>query len=126
MFIIAGLMLAACEGSGSASPGGPRLVAKSVGALGAGATPQAVGRDCSVHRRFDCESNVCIHIKPSPNTGYFCSLMCAATDDCPVDWTCQPMIPGNTTSLICVPPDWWAGQAAVMRATTGATDGGAP
>jgi hypothetical protein len=72
------------------------------------------GQDCSEWGATGCKSNLCIHVSPDPRSGYFCSVHCQQTADCPRDWRCV-RLSDTPEGQFCTPPASWQGQVATAR-----------
>lgn len=72
-----------------------------------------VGESCAQGGASECLSGLCLHVKPDPADGWFCSTSCTASR-CPEGWACNQLTPGASDS-VCVPPPSWAGQAARLN-----------
>ena len=71
-----------------------------------------LGEGCTAAGYAACLSQVCGHFAAAPESGYFCTRTCAASGDCPRDWTCSQVFPGAEN--ICVSPASWDGGVAIL------------
>jgi hypothetical protein len=83
-----------------------------------GATPaRAVGEPCEQGPE-QCQSGLCLHTRPQPQEGWFCSVPCqpdvtGTADACPyLGFKCVTIHP-NPGGRVCVPPGDWYGAVAV-------------
>jgi hypothetical protein len=60
---------------------------------------------------------VCLHYGPRgfPNSDYVCSRSCTTHFDCPAQFMCQQILPGEQDSYVCVPPINWTPAVASPR-----------
>lgn len=75
------------------------------------AVKRPLGEDCTVAGRAECADGVCMHVQPDVNKGYVCSKTCQVDDDCPENWGCRPVVPGESTAY-CLPPAGWTAKVA--------------
>lgn len=68
---------------------------------------KSVGEDCTTYGRAECLSGLCIHVKPRPDAGYFCSQPCLGPEECPEGWKCARLMPGDSDEGVCQPPPGW-------------------
>ena len=59
--------------------------------------------------------DICLHVKPQPNAGYFCSKKCRDLEECPEGWRCASLVPGGAEDGVCQPPSAWVSAAASPR-----------
>lgn len=71
-----------------------------------------VGEDCTAHGYTECVSGLCLHALPTRGQGYFCSQGCLGSSECPRDWRCVQVVPGNLRSGVCQPPAGWVAAPA--------------
>lgn len=84
--------------------------------LGAVGPPsKSVGEDCTTYGRAECLSGLCLHVKPRPDTGYFCSQACRGTEECPEGWRCARLMAGGSEEGVCQPPSSWNSAVASPR-----------
>jgi hypothetical protein len=76
---------------------------------------KSAGEDCTTHGRAECLSGLCLHVKPQPGTGYFCSQPCRGLEECPEGWRCARLMPGGSEHGVCQPPPGWASAVAQPR-----------
>ena len=74
---------------------------------------KSVGEDCTTYGRSECLSGLCLHVRPRPDAGYFCSQACRGTEECPEGWQCARLMPGGSEEGVCQPPSGW--NSAVAR-----------
>ncbi|WP_181790751.1 hypothetical protein [Myxococcus llanfairpwllgwyngyllgogerychwyrndrobwllllantysiliogogogochensis] len=73
-----------------------------------------VGESCDSGHGTACISDICLHTRPEPGVGYFCTQRCESDAQCPQDWRCGQVFPTKGGEL-CVPPEGWTGAAAEPR-----------
>lgn len=86
----------------------PVLTERSQEAVTASPGALALGLDCSHGGWRACASGVCLKAAHGRGTGYFCTRECRTELDCPVDWPCQSLEPGQHGFLCAVPASWRA------------------
>jgi hypothetical protein len=76
---------------------------------------KSVGEDCTTHGRAECLSGLCLHVRPQPGAGYFCSQKCRDLEECPDGWRCALLVPGGAEGGVCQPPSAWVSAVALPR-----------
>jgi hypothetical protein len=76
---------------------------------------RSVGEDCTTYGRAECLSGICLHVKPQPDSGYFCSKRCRGLEECPEGWRCARLVPGGAEDGVCQPPSAWVSAVASPR-----------
>jgi hypothetical protein len=111
------LVLSACEVPPAPEP--PDVPASSVRILtehrprASTAPPdKQVGEDCTAHGSTECLSGLCLHAVPTRGQGYFCSQTCLGSSECPPEWRCVQVVPGNPRASVCQPPAGWVSAPA--------------
>lgn len=109
------------------------------------AAPAAVGMDCNRTGRAGCETQLCLHTSSNPSEGRVCSAYCKTEQNCPTNWQCKTLFPGQPENGVCLPPKGFEPKALAVavphqpvpprrppqvnrRSSDGSeqTDGGAP
>jgi hypothetical protein len=112
--LLACVFLAACnpvEGDAKGPPGEQALTER-VQKVATKASKK-IGEDCTEAGTSECLSGFCIHASPNPSSGYFCTLRCSSSTDCPTGWSGASVYPG-TDNCFCLPPADW--KPAVVEA----------
>ena len=78
-----------------------------------GGATKLLGEDCTTYGGPGCASGICLHTRPDRSSGYFCSVRCQSTADCPDNWNCVQTYPGDSSNFCAPPADWVAGVAVV-------------
>ncbi|GMU61889.1 MAG: hypothetical protein AMXMBFR34_36520 [Myxococcaceae bacterium] len=88
--------------------------------LTAAAPTVELGDDCTAGGRASCRSGTCIHYGPSVATGYACARLCRGDDECPLEWACREILPGDPNRF-CIPPADWTPRPTPVRPRGAAT-----
>lgn len=83
------------------------------------AATKELGEDCTRHGASECLTGLCLHTQAEPRRGYICSSTCRSMKECPEEWSCAQLHPGESTR-VCVPPDGWSERAVKRRGAEGA------
>jgi hypothetical protein len=65
-----------------------------------------LAEDCTTYGASECMSELCVHYKHDPATGYVCSRPCEFDSDCPAIWRCVSTYPVKGSEF-CIPPADW-------------------
>ena len=71
--------------------------------LTAAQATKQLGEDCTLYGASECISELCLHYKHDPASGYVCSRKCESDTNCPAGWRCVSTYP-SAGSEFCVPP----------------------
>jgi len=73
-----------------------------------------LGESCPSGQAAECLSDVCLHTRPEPGVGHYCTQRCDNDAQCPKNWRCALVFPVKGHAL-CVPPENWTSGLAEPR-----------
>ncbi|HYI02787.1 hypothetical protein [Hyalangium sp.] len=94
------------------APAGAKVLTEHRPLTAASPPSKSVGEDCTTYGRSECVSGICLHVKPQPGAGYFCSQTCRDLEECPEGWRCARLMPGGSEDGVCQPPSSWVSAVA--------------
>lgn len=103
------------EAPRASTPTSARVLTEHRPLVAAGPPGKSVGEDCTTYGRAECVSGLCLHVRPRPDEGYFCSQSCLNTEECPEGWRCARLMPGGSEEGVCQPPSGWGSAVASPR-----------